>query len=103
MSEIKDLVRETIKETQKVVPPPLYAVVIHNDDFTPFMFVEFVLCKICKLSKSAAALAASNIHKKGKDVVGAYTREIAETYCTQIKSCAVEYGYPLLAEIQPIE
>ena len=96
MSELK----EPVKDTQKVVPPPLYAVMLHNDDFTPFEFVVNVLCGVCNLSEEKAWLVAKDVHEKGKAAAGIYPRDIAETRRLQISLHAEQEQHPLLADIE---
>ena len=97
MSELK----EPVKDTQKVVPPPLYAVMLHNDDFTPFDFVVSVLCGVCNLSEETAFQVAKDVHQKGKAAAGIYPRDIAETRRLQISLHAEQKQHPLLADIEP--
>jgi ATP-dependent Clp protease adaptor protein ClpS len=92
------LVKPTIK-TQKPRP---YAVVIYNDDFTPFQFVTPLLAKVFNLNAAAAHDHTLEIHKKGKTQFGPYSREVAETKATEVMDAATRAQHPLMAKFEPM-
>ncbi len=84
----------------KLKKPPLYKVVLLNDDFTPMEFVVMVLESIFALGREKATQVMLQVHTKGKGVCGVYSRDIAETKMAQVNSLAREHEHPLLCEIE---
>ena len=84
----------------KLAKPPLYKVVLLNDDYTPMEFVVEVLQVFFKLDKEQATVVMLHVHRKGKGVCGVYTREIAETKVAQVTQFARESKHPLLCEME---
>ncbi|MGD9341351.1 MAG: ATP-dependent Clp protease adapter ClpS, partial [Chromatiales bacterium] len=68
----------------KLKRPPLYQVVLLNDDFTPMEFVVEVLEKVFGMDRSRATRIMLEVHTRGKGVCGIYTYEIAETKVAQV-------------------
>ncbi len=91
--EIKEGVSEQIRD--KVSEPPLYKVLLHNDDYTTMEFVVDVLMYIFKKIEDDAIQIMLNVHKTGIGLCGLYTYEMAETKVEQVHSLANESGYPL--------
>ena len=83
--------------------PSLYRVVLLNDDYTPMDFVVELLEMFFSMSRERATGVMLRIHTEGKAVCGVYTRDIAETKCTQVNQFARENEHPLLCEIEPAE
>lgn len=79
--------------------PPIYKVVIINDDITPMDFVIHLLTKIFKHSESAAAELMMIIHTENSAVVGEYTYEIAEQKTIDATMMARDNDYPLLIKL----
>src|ERR1700721_3113922 len=75
----------------KVKQPPLYQVVLLNDDYTPMEFVVDVLEKFFSLDRPNATRIMLEVHTKGKGVCGVFTYEIAETKVAQVTTYALEY------------
>ena len=85
-----------VTETEKRVKvPPLYKVLLHNDDYTTMEFVVFILQGIFHHSESEAMQIMLHVHKHGVGVAGVYTREIAETRIAQVEALARSHEYPL--------
>ena len=84
----------------KVKRPPLYRVVLINDDFTPMEFVVHVLEHFFNLDRETAVRVMLQVHTQGKGVCGQYTREIAETKVAQVNSYARESNHPLLCTME---
>ena len=82
--------------------PPDYAVVLLNDDFTPMEFVVQVLLGIFHHSEEKAVLLMMNVHQKGKETVGQYRKDIAETKQFQVMEYAAHFGHPLKCVIEPL-
>ena len=79
----------------KTKRPPLYKVLILNDDFTPMEFVVMVLERFFGMSHAQAFELMLTVHKKGLAVVGVYSHEIAETKVTQVMDFAQRHQHPL--------
>ena len=80
--------------------PPLYKVVLLNDDYTPMEFVVHVLEAIFGHNRENATRIMLNVHKTGKGVCGIYTRDIAETKVTAVNSYSRENKHPLLCDME---
>ncbi|MFN3662021.1 ATP-dependent Clp protease adapter ClpS [Yoonia sp.] len=83
---------ETKPKTKR---PPLYKVMILNDDFTPMEFVVHVLERFFGLSHAQAFELMLTVHKKGVAVVGVFSHEIAETKVAQVMDFAQRHQHPL--------
>ena len=79
------LVTKTKTKTQK---PPLYKVLLLNDDYTPMEFVVHVLERFFGVSHQQAIEIMLTVHKKGVAVVGVFSFEVAETKVTQVRDYA---------------
>lgn len=85
---------------QRVEPPPMYKVVLHNDDYTPMDFVIDVLTRFFNLQYEKASEIMLKVHYEGKAVCGVFTAEIAETKVQQVSSYAKEHEHPLLCTME---
>ncbi len=83
---------ETRVRTKK---PPLYKVMILNDDYTPMEFVVHVLERFFSMTHAQAFEIMLTVHKKGVAVVGVFSHEIAETKVTQVMDLAQRNQHPL--------
>lgn len=87
----------------EVKRPPLYAVVLMNDDYTPMDFVIEILQQYFALNLDQATQVMLTVHYEGKGVAGVYPRDIAETKANQVNNYARAHGFPLLCQIEPKE
>lgn len=89
-------------ETAKpeVLRPPLYTVLLLNDDFTPMDFVVEVLQVFFALNREKATQIMLHVHTRGKGVCGVYTREVAESKVTQVNEFARMHQHPLLCSME---
>ena len=89
-------------ETAKpeVVRPPLYQVLLLNDDFTPMDFVVVVLETFFNLDRERATQVMLHVHTRGKGVCGVFTREVAETKVTQVNEFSRTHQHPLLCTME---
>lgn len=85
----------------KIARPPLYKVLLLNDDFTPRDFVVRVLKAEFRMSEDQAHRVMITAHARGSCVVAVFTREIAEDKATRATDMAREEGYPLLFTTEP--
>jgi ATP-dependent Clp protease adaptor protein ClpS len=84
----------------KLKRPPLYRVILLNDDFTPMEFVVGVLESVFGLDRNTATRIMLEVHHQGKGVCGVYTYEIAETKVAQVTGLAQEHQHPLLCTME---
>lgn len=86
---------------EKVEEPPLYRVVLHNDDYTTMEFVVWVLESVFNMSAEQAVQVMLNVHLRGAGAAGTYTYEIAEMKVEKTTALAREHEFPLLATMEP--
>lgn len=92
---------QTVSETRDDTrDPPLYRVLLHNDDYTTMEFVVEVLVYVFNKSPESAAAIMFNVHRKGVGVCGVYTYEIAETKVETVHTLARDNGYPLRCSME---
>lgn len=84
----------------KLKRPPLYNVVLLNDDFTPMEFVVHVLEEFFGMNRELAVRVMLLVHTEGKGVCGTYSREIAETKVAQVNDYSRENQHPLLCVME---
>ena len=88
---------ETLLEREETVlkPPPMYKVVLLNDDFTPMDFVIFILQEYFHKDTETATQIMLKVHHEGKGVCGIFPRDIASTKVKQVIRHARQEGHPL--------
>ncbi|WJW74393.1 ATP-dependent Clp protease adapter ClpS [Thiohalobacter sp. IOR34] len=84
----------------RLKPPPLYKVVLLNDDYTPMEFVVEILERFFRMNREQATQVMLHVHTRGKGVCGVYTREIAETKVAQVNDYSREHQHPLLCTME---
>ncbi len=89
------------KSKAKTSKPPMYKVLLLNDDYTPMDFVVFILMRFFHKNEAEAVDLMSSAHQEGVAVVGVYTFEIAETKVSQTLQAAQKEGHPLRCTIEP--
>ena len=89
-SEIRDEVRE----------PPMYRVLLHNDDYTTMDFVVEILMLVFNKSPEEAVNIMLNVHRKGIGLCGVYTYEVSETKVETVHAIAREHGFPLKCSME---
>src|SRR5262245_63661531 len=82
--------------------PPLFQVVLLNDDFTPMEFVVDVLERIFSMDRTTATRVMLEVHTRGKGVCGVFTFEIAETKVAQVTTYARQHQHPLLCTMEEV-
>jgi len=90
---------QTVTRT-KVKRPPLYRVLLHNDDYTPMDFVVAVLRDIFRKDDAEAVRIMLHVHKRGIGVAGVYPHQIAETKVNQVHEAAKAEGHPLKCSME---
>jgi ATP-dependent Clp protease adaptor protein ClpS len=86
----------------KLKRPPMYRVVLMNDDYTPMDFVIEVLMVFFALDQEKATQIMLAVHTQGKGVCGIYTRDVAETKAAQVNQYSRENKHPLLCEVESV-
>ena len=90
-----------VKEAEpKLKRPPLYRVVLINDDYTPMEFVVEVLETVFGMERNKATRVMLEVHTRGKGVCGVFTYEIAETKVAQVTSIAQQQQHPLMCTME---
>lgn len=82
-------------EKQKVVPPPLYKVLLLNDDYTPMDFVVGVLQNHFAMTREQATQVMLKVHRDGMGVCGIFPKDVAATKVEQVISYARQHQHPL--------
>ncbi len=88
------------EEKPRLKRPPMYKVIMLNDDYTPMDFVVEVLEMFFSKSREQATRIMLQVHTHGKAVCGVFSRDIAETKAAQVNQYARENQHPLLCEIE---
>ena len=84
----------------EIKEPPVYRVVLINDDFTPMEFVVNILESIFGMERTRATQVMLEVHTKGKGICGVYNFEIAETKVAQVMGLAQQHQHPLLCTME---
>lgn len=90
-----------VKERPQTKKPPLYKVLLHNDDYTTREFVVLVLQEIFHLSENDATQIMMHVHNTGIGVAGVYTYEVAETKVEKTLALARKFEFPLQLTMEP--
>ena len=88
------------ESAEKVEEPPLFKVLLHNDDYTTMEFVVWVLESVFNMPEEQAIQVMLNVHLRGVGVAGIYTFEVAETKVERTTALAREQEYPLLVTME---
>jgi ATP-dependent Clp protease adaptor protein ClpS len=91
------IVEEAAPETKQ---PPLYNVLLLNDDYTPMEFVVDVLERFFRMDRESATRVMLEVHIKGKGVCGVFTYEIAETKVAQVMTYSRDNQHPLMCTLE---
>jgi ATP-dependent Clp protease adaptor protein ClpS len=83
------------RKTARTTPPPMYQVVMLNDDYTPMEFVVRVLQEYFKRDLETATQIMLKIHHEGRGVCGVYTKDVAATKVELVLAAAKRAGHPL--------
>jgi len=89
------------RQTTKLAPPPMYQVVLLNDDYTPMEFVVGILQRIFGKSEQEAARIMLKVHHEGRGVCGVYSRDIASTRVEMVRQLAHARQHPLQCVMEP--
>ena len=97
------IVKPRTKVKPKTQRPPLYKVILLNDDYTPREFVVLVLKAVFRMNAEHAYNVMMTAHRRGVCVVAVYTRDVAETKATEGTEAGRSKGYPLRFTTEPEE
>ena len=86
---------------EKVQPPPMWRVLLHNDDYTTQEFVVWILETVFQKPQPEAFAIMMRVHQSGLGIAGIYTRDVAETKVNAVKRLAEQHEYPLLVTMEP--
>lgn len=94
MAQFKD---DTLLEAKKgkLKPPPMYKVMLLNDDYTPMEFVVLVLQKFFGMTRERATQVMLKVHREGIGVCGVYPRDVATTKVQQVSAYSRRHQHPL--------
>ena len=98
-SDTSVVTRTTTKP--KVERPPLYRVLLHNDDYTTKEFVVFVLQVVFNRSEVEAVQIMLHVHNTGIGVAGVYPYDVAQAKVQKVLELAEEHEYPLMSSLEP--
>lgn len=101
MSDLVTKPRPKLKPKTK--RPPLYKVILLNDDYTPREFVVLVLKAVFRMSEEQAYNVMMTAHRKGVCVIAVYVKDVAETKATEATELGRSKGYPLSFTTEPEE
>ncbi|MEO0343835.1 MAG: ATP-dependent Clp protease adapter ClpS [Pseudomonadota bacterium] len=92
----EDIDTDVITKTKpKTAKPPMYKVLLLNDDYTPMEFVVYVLERFFGIGPESAYQLMMTVHQKGVAVVGVFSHEVAETKVMQVMDFARQHQHPL--------
>jgi ATP-dependent Clp protease adaptor protein ClpS len=98
-ADTPDVVTRTRTE-KKLKRPPLYKVLLHNDDYTTMEFVVHVLQSVFNHPEAEATAIMLHVHRKGIGVAGVYPYEVAETKVEKVHSLARAHEFPLRCSME---
>jgi ATP-dependent Clp protease adaptor protein ClpS len=84
----------------KLKRPPMYRVLLLNDDYTPMEFVVQVLERFFAMSREKATQIMLHVHTRGVGVCGTFTRDIAETKVSQVNDYSRSHQHPLMCTME---
>ena len=90
------------RQTDKAAPPPMFQVVLLNDDYTPMEFVVIVLQKFFGKSREQATQIMLKVHRDGRGVCGVYPRDIALTKVEQVSDFSRQHQHPLQCVMEEV-
>jgi ATP-dependent Clp protease adaptor protein ClpS len=99
----KTLVKPRTKVRTKTQRPPLYKVILLNDDYTPREFVVQVLKAVFRMNEDQAYRVMMTAHQKGACVIAVYVRDVAETKAKEATELGKQNGFPLFFTTEPEE
>ena len=102
MSEITSFETKTQEVKPKTKKPPMFDVILLNDDFTPMDFVVYVLKEIFNHNEDKANEIMLKVHNEGEASCGVFTKDLAETKSFEVNNLAKINDHPLISIVKPI-
>ena len=102
MSEIASFENKVQELKPKTKKPPMFDVILLNDDFTPMDFVVYVLKEIFNYTNQQANEIMLKVHNEGEASCGIFTKDLAETKSYELKNLAKINDHPLISIVKPI-
>jgi ATP-dependent Clp protease adaptor protein ClpS len=99
----KSIVKPRTAVRPKTKRPPLYKVILLNDDYTPREFVVLVLKAVFRMNEDEAYRVMMTAHRRGACVIAVYAKDVAETKAKEATELGKEKGYPLFFTTEPEE
>jgi ATP-dependent Clp protease adaptor protein ClpS len=99
----KTLLKPRTRAATKTKRPPLYKVILLNDDYTPREFVVQVLKAVFRMNEDQAYRVMMTAHRRGACVIAVYARDVAETKAKEATELGKSKGYPLFFTTEPEE
>jgi ATP-dependent Clp protease adaptor protein ClpS len=99
----KTVEKPRTKVRPKTARPPLYKVILLNDDYTPREFVVAVLKAVFRMNEEQAYSVMMTAHRRGACVIAVYARDVAETKAKEATELGKSKGYPLFFTTEPEE
>lgn len=100
--ERPDLDATVAEATPELKQPPLFQVLLLNDDYTPMEFVVEVLERFFGMGRTQATQVMLEVHMRGKGVCGVFTHEIAETKVAVVTRYARDHQHPLMCTLEEV-
>ena len=100
---IHEIVPKSVADKPRTKKPPMYQVMLLNDDFTPMDFVVNILCQYFQKSEPEATRIMLAVHHEGRGICGIYPFEIAESKIHRVRQTSREHGHPLKCMMEKIE
>ena len=92
-----------LEEKPKLKKPPLYKVIMLNDDYTPMEFVVEIIEEFFYKTRDVATRIMLKVHTEGKGICGVFTQDVAETKAALVNQHAQDSKHPLMCQVEPIE
>jgi len=102
MTKTDIVTNEETRTRKRVQEPPLYRVLLHNDDYTTMEFVIEILMVVFKRSMEDATRIMLNVHENGIGICGVYSYEIAETKVESVEVLARSSDFPLKCSMEKV-
>jgi ATP-dependent Clp protease adaptor protein ClpS len=99
----KSIVKPRSAIRPKTKRPPLYKVILLNDDYTPREFVVLVLKAVFRMNEDEAYRVMMTAHRRGACVIAVFTKDVAETKAKEATELGKAKGYPLFFTTEPEE
>ena len=94
--------QKQVLEKEETKEPPMYKVLLHNDDYTTMEFVVMILETVFNKDLTEATRIMLNVHNQGIGIAGVYTREVGETKISIVHEIAKKNQFPLKCSLEKV-